>query len=126
MAVSVLPSTGIAASVETRPEFIQVLLDIRSAVADLADNPLPEDRLDLYMKMAADRWDSLQDDPDYWISMISGRFSGGKDLQTGYSARISAVTASEVQEIFRKIDTGSRIEYVTKRRYETRSDNTDR
>ena len=126
VAVSVLPSTGIAASVETRPDFIQVLLDIRSAVADLADNPLPEDRLDLYRKMAADRWDSLQDDPDYWISMISGRFSGGKDLQTGYSASISAVTASEVQEIFRKIDTGSRIEYVTKRRYETRSDNTDR
>ena len=106
---------------------VKLLMDIRSAVSDLAEAPLPEERMAFYRTVVRNRWDSLQTDPEYWIRVMSGRFAGGKNVSSGYVESIQEVTASDVNKVFRLLDEGGSVEYVTKiKGYGVRDDNPDR
>lgn len=106
---------------------VKLLMDIRSAVSDLAEAPLPEERMAFYRTVVRNRWDSLQADPEYWIRVMSGRFAGGKNVSSGYGESIQEVTASDVNKVFRLLDEGGSVEYVTKiKGYGVRDDNPDR
>ena len=51
-------------------------------------------------------------DPESIVDLALLRWSGGKDLVSGYKDRINAVNASAVQEIFSILEEGSKVEYV--------------
>ena len=99
-------------TVRRRP--VRVLMKMRSAMTDLAAYGISPEKLSLYKSVLQNRWDSMQDDPEYWLGIISGRFAGGKDMQSRYSECISSVDAAKVQDVLQLLQDGSRIEYVTK------------
>ena len=51
-------------------------------------------------------------DPDCLVEAALVRYSVGKDMVTGYSARMNAVTPASVKEILSALDAGSKVEYV--------------
>ena len=93
---------------------VRVLMKMRSAMSDLVASGISPEKLSLYKAVLQNRWDSLQKDPGYWLAVISGRFAGGKDMQSRYSECISSVDAAKVQDVLQLLQDGSRIEYVTK------------
>lgn len=127
-AVSVFPVSpeSLPASV-SRADFINALMQIRSELSSLADIPLSDDRVSMYKETVKAVWDVLQDDPVYWLKVISGRFTGGKDMVSDYAERLSAVDTARINRIFRMLEDGSCMEYVIKTEEDgARSDNTDR
>lgn len=97
-----------------RDKLVMALMRMRLAASGLSDSGLDEERLALYKAMLSDRWASLQDRPEYWLSVISGRYAGRKDLQTRYQENIDAVDAETVSGILSALVGGGRLEYVTK------------
>ena len=53
-------------------------------------------------------------DPKNYVDAVLMRYSGGKDVLTGYNNRIGSVSADKVKEIFGALSEGMRIEYVVK------------
>lgn len=105
--------TGIAESVQ-KDKLVMALLRMRLAMSRLSADGIDESRLARYKSVLSSRWDAIQSSPEYWVKTISGRLGGGKDLQSKYADRINSVTADDVLHIIRKLDKGSKIEYVTK------------
>ena len=56
-------------------------------------------------------------DPAYWVDAIVLRYLDGKDLSTNYASKIDAVNASRVQSVLDMLDAGSKVEYVTSKKY---------
>ena len=54
--------------------------------------------------------------PEYWTEVLIMRYLYGKDLSTGYSARIDAVTAENVCRVLQAWNSGSKVEYIMKKR----------
>lgn len=105
--------SGIAESVR-KDKLVMALLRLRLALSRLSADGIDESRLARYKTVLLSRWDSIQSSPEYWLAVISGRMGGGKDLQSKYADRINAVTCDDVARIIRKLDKGTKIEYVTK------------
>lgn len=105
--------TGIPESVQ-KNKLVMALLRLRLALSDLSSKGIDDSRLDMYKAVLSSRWDALQSSPEYWVRMIAGRFGGGKDLQSKYADKISAVTKDDVVRIIRRLDKGTKVEYVTK------------
>lgn len=105
--------TGVAESVQ-KDKLVMALLRLRLALSQLSADGIDESRLARYKSVLSSRWNAIQTSPEYWLSMISGRLGGGKDLQSKYADRINAVTCDDVLRIIRKLEKGTRIEYVTK------------
>lgn len=97
-----------------REKLVMALMRMRLAAAELAKTGVDEEHLALYKSILSDRWTSLQSSPEYWLAVVSGRFAGGKDLQTKYQENIDSVDSEAVSEILSLLVGGGRIEYVTK------------
>ena len=97
-----------------REKLVMALMRMRLAAAELARTGVDEEHLALYKSVLSDRWASLQSSPEYWLDVISGRFAGGKDLQSKYQENIDSVDSEAVSEILSLLVGGGRIEYVTK------------
>ena len=54
--------------------------------------------------------------PEYWTEVLIMRYLYGKDLSTGYAARIDAVTAENVCRVLQAWNSGSKVEYIMKKR----------
>ena len=50
---------------------------------------------------------------EYWLKVMPLRHLEGKDFTTGYSAKIDAVTSQTIQNIFKALDEGAGVEYIT-------------
>lgn len=97
-----------------REKLVMALMRMRLAAAELAKTGVDEEHLALYKSILSDRWASLQSSPEYWLAVVSGRFAGGKDLQSKYQENIDSVDSEAVSEILSLLVGGGRIEYVTK------------
>lgn len=53
-------------------------------------------------------------DPAFYVDAVLMRYAYGKDVLTGYAARIGAVTAEKVAGVNKALSEGMRIEYVIK------------
>lgn len=105
--------SGIPESVQ-KNKLVMALLRLRIALSDLSSNGIDDSRLARYKAVLSSRWDALQSSPEYWVNTIAGRFGGGKDMQSKYADRINAVSKEDVVRIIRRLDKGTKIEYVTK------------
>ena len=54
--------------------------------------------------------------PEYWTEVLVMRYLYGKDLSTGYAARIDAVTAENVCRVLQAWNSGSKVEYIMKKK----------
>ena len=54
--------------------------------------------------------------PDYWLRVIPLRHLEGKDFTTGAAAKIDAVSLEGVQKVFKALEEGAGIDYITKKK----------
>lgn len=115
---------GFAVGLETKSP-IDVLSVLRRVLADMVSWEIPEDDLKRCRKYIANRMGRDTGDPIYWVDAIVLRYLDGKDLTTGYSSNIDAASENNVRNVLSFLDQGSKVEYVTSKRYVPRNDNTD-
>lgn len=102
---------------ESHEDALTLLFTIRQVLSDLSLNPLQDSRLNMYKSVVSNELSSLQNDPQYWLSIVTTRYVEGKDLNTQYPDKINAVTAAKVQEIISSLNNGSKVEYVVRQKH---------
>lgn len=114
ISVSQVPEDGFAAGMNVKDP-ISALSEVRAALSDLAHMDISDAEMNdckRALKYAVSR---EMNDPLYWVNAITIRYLDGKDLSSGYAAKIDAVTPDKVREILSSLAAGSKVEYVTKR-----------
>lgn len=106
--------SGLPASV-SHASYFNCLYSIRTAISGLVENGMDEARVETYKKILLARYRSSQNDPAVLVGMISDRIATGKDFDFGYADKIAEVSAEDINELLRILDSGSRIEYIIKK-----------
>ncbi len=109
VSLSTLPATV------SHGSYFRCLYSIRSAVTKLVENGVDGKMLDVYKNALIDRYASTESDPAVLLRQISDRISKGKNLDSGYKDKISAVTADDVNKMLEALDKGSKVEYIIKK-----------
>ena len=91
---------------------LKVLGAVRGALSGLASEPVSAAFLKWAKASLLAECTADASDPEKIVDMALMRYSGGKDLVSGYKDRVNAVTAKSVQEIFSLLSEGSKVEYV--------------
>lgn len=91
---------------------LKVLGAVRRALAGLSSGPVDPALLKRAKASVLAECTAAVSDPESIVDLALLRWSGGKDLVSGYKDRINAVNASAVQEIFSILEEGSKVEYV--------------
>ena len=99
----------------SRDSYFKCLYRIRAAVSGLTAGGISEADVNTYKAALSDRYASIQADPEVWTRMFSDRVSTGKSLDTGYSDKISGVSAESVNRVLSELNGGCTIEYVIKK-----------
>lgn len=95
---------------------VKALFAIRSILGRLSGTDIPQSELDACKTSLKNIIASRQNDPEYWIDSITGRYMYGKDFHTDYAGKIDAVTAGMVREIIYSLDNGAKVEYIVRPR----------
>ncbi len=98
--------------VENRRNSIDAGMQIRQTLEYLSQNPISDNILGVYKKQLISEINSKQQDPFYWLDMITIRYSQSKDLHTDYTQKINAVTPDKVKTIISELNNGSKLEYI--------------
>jgi hypothetical protein len=114
--VSEASHDGFKAGMEAKTP-IEVLGMVRSVLMDLHCMEVSEDVLKICKAQLKSEIATEMQDPRYWVDAIVLRYLDGKDLSTGYASKVDAVTPVKVQSVLKMLDDGSKIEYVTTRKY---------
>ena len=93
---------------------VNMLFSLRSAVEKLAYENVSDEKLSMYKATLKNRIASYEQDPRYWVDMITRRFSDGKDLHSGYASQIDAVTADQVRDMIALLNSSGKVEYVVR------------
>lgn len=99
---------------EAREDMLHILAVIRMTLQDLAANPVSSGMIDSYKAMVENSIASSLNDPSYWLSVVTARFTDGKDLNTKYADKIRAVTPENVRDIIKSLNEGSKVEYIVR------------
>lgn len=89
-----------------------LLYAVREVLSGLSSAPVSADRLKICKAILADGIASRQNDPQYWMSVVTARYADGKDLNTKYADKISGVSSARIKEIISSLNEGSKVEYV--------------
>lgn len=95
---------------------IEVLDRVRSALADMRSTEITDAAFNSFKAYLKNRIGLNMKDPAYWLDAIAMRYLDGKDLTTGYTANIDALTREDVSRVFSLLDKGNKVEYVTIRK----------
>lgn len=96
---------------------MEALARVRMVLSGLHEIEIGEDELKVIKSRLKNMVTVEMKDPVYWVDAIVLRYLDGKDLSTGYGAKIDAVTASRVQSVLNMLDAGCKVEYVTRKKY---------
>ena len=91
---------------------LDLLSAVREVLSGLSANPVSAERLKICKAILADGIASRQNDPQYWMSVVTARYADGKDLNTKYADKISGVSSARIKEIISSLSEGSKVEYV--------------
>lgn len=87
---------------------------VRSAINRVSSSDITPLELKGYKEALLNEMSSEMGRTDFLIDAVMMRNSEGKDIVTKYKDYIAAVTASDVKEILRALDFGSKVEYIVK------------
>jgi hypothetical protein len=102
---------GFAAGVEVITP-IEALSLVRGTLSEMSSIVIEKDAFNADKEHLKNDIALRMKDPMYWLDAITLRYLEGKDLMTGYEARIGAMTEAKVKEVLGLLDTGCKIEYV--------------
>ena len=96
---------------------IEALAKVRPVLSELDVMEVSDDGLKYFKDRLKNMISIEMKDPAYWVDAIVLRYLDGKDLSTNYASKIDAVNASRVQSVLAMLDAGSKVEYVTSKKY---------
>ena len=116
MLISVSEASGDGfATGAARRSPMEALGEVRSVLADMRLMEISDETLAECKEALKKIVEVEMTDPAYWTDAITLRYLDGKDLTTGYAAKIDAVTADKVRNVFAVLNEGSKVEYVISR-----------
>ncbi len=95
---------------------LKTLSEIRSVLGELLTTEISDEELKPYKETVKHRTAQEMKSPAYWLHAIALRYLDGKDVSTGYAARIDAVTPAKVRYVLDLLNDGCKVEYVTIKR----------
>lgn len=110
---SAAPEDGFAAGFRALDP-IEALGVIRSVLSDMASAEIDGGRLAACKAALKNEKSQAMNTPRYWTDAIALRYLDGKDLTTGYMAKLDAVNADDVKNVLGMLEAGSKVEYVIK------------
>ena len=69
--------------------------------------------LNAYKEYVKNAYGLMMQQPEYWLRVIPLRHLEGKDFTTGYDSKIDGVSLEMLYRVFKALDEGAGIEYVT-------------
>ena len=110
-----VPESGLPYGVETGSDQpMRALVEARKAIEGVLSKPVDAAELASCKSLLTNGYSTYLADPENYVDAVLMRYSGGKDVLTGYNNRIGSVSAEKVKEIFGALSEGMRIEYVVK------------
>ncbi|MGM9738327.1 MAG: hypothetical protein ACI3ZT_07955 [Candidatus Cryptobacteroides sp.] len=103
--------TGVSAALVPCDSVDEVMAGIRKSISAFASAGLDKSELAVYKASLSKLFDSRMAGPETVMSMLTMRYSSGKDLVTKYAEKINTVTAASVGEIVKALAGGRRGEY---------------
>lgn len=97
-------------SLHSGPE--KALAELRNLLSSLSDIDLEDSDLGKLKSVMKNRIALEMQTPQYWRHAITMRYLDGKDLTTGYQAKIDGVTAQKVKSILISLADASKVEYI--------------
>lgn len=115
IALNEISSEGFSSSVKhTGP--IDALSKVRSALSDFSDQKMTMEDIEAFKGQLKDKLKLEMQDPEYWLEAVTLRHLSGKDFTTGYQARIDAQSAEKIKAILSRLNEGTRVEYITRKK----------
>lgn len=112
---SPVPEDGLPYGVKSgSSQPMRSLVAARKAIEDVLSKPVGAAELASCKALLTNGYSVYLADPKNYVDAVLMRYSGGKDVLTGYNNRIGSVSADKVKEIFGALSEGMRIEYVVK------------
>lgn len=105
---------GFATGVELKG-FDAALDCLRTALEELSETEVSEETLTRYKSVLKGHMEIITSDTEYWMHALTMRYLDGKDLTSGYQARIDAVSPGKVREILSSLTKASKVEYITRK-----------
>lgn len=115
IALNEISSEGFSSSVRQAGP-IEALSKVRSALSDFSDQTVTKADVDAFKGQLKDKLRLEMQNPSYWLDAVVRRHLAGKDFTTGYEARIDAQTVDKVKEILSRLNDGTRVEYITRKK----------
>ena len=112
---SPVPESGLPYGVKSGAgQPMRSLVEARKVIEDVLSKPVAAAELASCKALLTNGYSTYLADPKNYVDAVLMRYSGGKDVLTGYNNRIGSVSADKVKEIFGALSEGMRIEYVVK------------
>lgn len=110
-----VPESGLPYGVKSGSDQpMRTLVEARKVIENVLSNPVNAAELASCKSLLTNGYSTYLADPKNYVDAVLMRYSGGKDVLTGYNNRIGSVSADKVKEIFGTLSEGMRIEYVVK------------
>ena len=110
-----VPESGLPYGVKSGSDQpMRSLVEARKVIENVLSNPVNAAELASCKSLLTNGYSTYLADPKNYVDAVLMRYSGGKDVLTGYNNRIGSVSAEKVKEIFGALSEGMRIEYVVK------------
>lgn len=107
-------SDGFASGAELTG-FDEAVRTMRRALDNISSMEISNETLAAYKEILKGHMSLNINHPTYWTHAIAMRYLDGKDLTTGYAAKIDAVSAEKVKSILSQLTSSSQVEYITRK-----------
>lgn len=88
------------------------LSQLRDALSECQEN-ITDEELNAYKAYVKNAYARQIQQPEYWLRVIPLRHMEGKDFTTGYESKIDAVSLEMLHNVFKALNEGAGIEYIT-------------
>lgn len=93
-------------------EFDEVVNRLRSVIAGLGSVEISAEELSAYKDVLKGELAVRSKEPEYWTHALVMRYLDGKDLTSGYEAKIDSVSPAKVRSILASLAGASMVEYI--------------
>ena len=99
---------------ETSP--MEILSILRTSLSELDDMNIPDAYIQAAKRRVKGQTLAEMSSAGYWLKAIVRRHLDGKNFTTGYESKVDAVTSGKVRTILSALNSGSKVEYIERKR----------